>query len=374
MMRILNRSFFVELIKRYDFSFFGAACAIFIIGILNLYSATHSNNDPSTEGLYRAQILWFVVSMFIGFLISFVKMKTVIRYSYFVYFGGLICLVLVHFLGDSGMGAQRWLVLGPLRFQPSEIMKLGLVLALARWFSKSNPLAPLGFKELIIPGIIAGVPALLVMIQPDLGTALLIFFITFSLCFYRNLKWKILIILAILGVMVSYVGYNYALKDYQKKRIVTFIDPTADAKGSGYNAIQSKIAIGSGQFIGKGFKKSSQASLNYLPENHTDFVFAIFNEEHGFFGSLVLISLYLVLFYRFVWLATSVGKMYDSLVVMGIMFIFFWHSFINMSMVTGLLPIVGIPLPLMSYGGTSLLTFGVGCGIATSISNSRTLF
>ena len=374
MMRLFNRAFFVELVKRYDFSFFGAATAIFIIGILNLYSATHSNNDPGTEGLYRAQIIWFIIAMLVGFGISFVKMKTVIRYSYLIYGVGLVCLILVHFLGDTGMGAQRWLVLGPLRFQPSEIMKLGLVLALARWFSKANPLNPVGFRELVVPGIIAAVPAGLVMLQPDLGTGLLIAFITFSICFYRNLKWKTIVIIGILGLIVSYAGYNYGLRDYQKKRITNFIDPTQDAKGSGYNAIQSKIAIGSGQFIGKGFKKSSQASLNYLPENHTDFVFAIFNEEHGFFGSLVLISLYIVLFYRFIWLATSVGKLYDSLVVMGIMFIFFWHSFINMSMVTGLMPIVGIPLPLMSYGGTSLLTFGVGCGLATSISNSRTLF
>lgn len=374
MMRILNRTFLTELFKRYDFSFFGAACAIFIIGILNLYSATHSNNDVSTEGLYRTQFLWFCISMLVGFFISFVKTKTIVRYSYFVYVSGIIFLILVHFLGDKGMGAQRWLALGPLRFQPSEIMKLGLVLALSRWFSKADPMNPLGFKELFVPAIIAGFPALLVIMQPDLGTGLLIFFITFSMCFYRNLQWKVLIILGALGLVVSYVGYNYALHDYQKKRITNFIDPTADAKGSGYNAIQSKIAIGSGQFIGKGFKKSSQASLNYLPENHTDFVFAIFNEEHGFFGSLVLISLYLVLFYRLVWLASSVGKIYDSLVVMGVMFIFFWHTFINMGMVTGLLPIVGIPLPLMSYGGTSLLTFGVGCGIATSISNSRNLF
>jgi rod shape determining protein RodA len=155
---------------------------------------------------------------------------------------------------------------------------------------------------------------------------------------------------------------------------MTFLNPKLELKGIGYNANQSKIAIGSGQFFGKGFQKSSQASLNYLPENHTDFVFSIFNEEHGLFGSIVLISLYLFLFFRFLRLASSVSNPFDSILVVGIMAIFFCHTIINMSMVTGLMPIVGIPLPLMSYGGSNLLTIGICCGIATSISNSRTIF
>jgi rod shape determining protein RodA len=168
--------------------------------------------------------------------------------------------------------------------------------------------------------------------------------------------------------------YNFGLREYQKKRIITFLDPEFDAKGSGYNAIQSKIAIGSGQFLGKGFRKSSQGALNYLPENHTDFIFAIFNEEHGFIGSVFLIALYLYLFYKLIMLAMNVNKMFDSIVVIGILGIFFAHTIINMSMVAGLLPIVGVPLPLMSYGGSNLLTFGICLGIITSISNSRSLF
>lgn len=183
--------------------------------------------------------------------------------------------------------------------------------------------------------------------------------------------------MAIIGVIAILSGslmYKFGLKEYQRRRIHTFVDPQADAKGSGYNAIQSEIAIGSGQLFGKGFMKSSQASLNYLPENKTDFVFSIFNEEHGLFGSIFLIILYIILFYRFIWLAQSVLKVYDSIVSIGIMSVFFWHTFINMGMVTGLLPIVGLPLPLMSYGGSSLLTFGVCLGVATSISNSRTIF
>mgnify|MGYP000571925408 FL=1 len=168
--------------------------------------------------------------------------------------------------------------------------------------------------------------------------------------------------------------YNFGLKEYQRKRIRTFINPYEDAKGSGYNAIQSQIAIGSGRFFGKGFKNSSQASLNYLPENHTDFVFSIFNEEHGLFGSIVLIALYSVLMLRFIWLSGSVLRIYDSIMAIGVMSIFFWHTFINMCMVMGLMPIVGLPLPFMSYGGSSMLTFGICIGLATSLSNSRNIF
>ncbi|MBF0300062.1 MAG: FtsW/RodA/SpoVE family cell cycle protein, partial [Oligoflexia bacterium] len=210
--------------------------------------------------------------------------------------------------------------------------------------------------------------------EPDLGTGLILLFIFFSITFYRRLKWKTIIILGIFGLVGSTIMYEFGLKDYQKQRVLTFLDPWGDAQGHGYNAIQSEIAIGSGQLFGKGFKKSSQASLSYLPSNHTDFAFSVFNEEHGLLGSIVLIALYLILFMRFIWLSSSVLIFYDSILAIGLMSIFFWHTFINMSMVTGLLPIVGIPLPLVSYGGSSLVTFGICCGIATTISNSKNLF
>jgi rod shape determining protein RodA len=277
-------------------------------------------------------------------------------------------------MGDVGMGAQRWIVIGPVRLQPSEIGKVTLILALARWFSNHHPNRSIGFKLLIIPAIIAFVPAILTIMEPDLGTGLLMLLIFFTMVFYRRLRWKTMAVVALLAVISGAAMYQFGLKEYQRKRVLTFINPGADARGSGYNAIQSKIAIGSGRVLGKGFKKSSQASLNYLPENHTDFVFSIFNEEHGLVGSLFLIALYLILFSRLIWLATNVSKLFDSVVIIGIVAIFFWHTFINMGMVTGLMPIVGLPLPLMSYGGSSLLTYGICCGIATSISNSRNLF
>ncbi len=370
----MNRSAFVEFFKKYDFTFFGISLAIFIMGVFNLYSATHASASTVMSDLFKVQMGWYAISIVIGFGISFINPKTFFRYSYLFYILNVVLLVLVLVLGHKGMGAQRWILLGPIRLQPSEITKIAVILVLARWYAKSSPDRELGFKELILPAIIVMIPTILIVLEPDLGTGLLVMLIFLVVSFYRRLKWTTIGILAVIALVSGGVMYKFGLKEYQRRRIITFLNPGADARGSGYNAIQSKIAIGSGQFAGKGFLKSSQASLNYLPENHTDFVFSIFNEEHGFIGSLILISLYLILFFRFIWLAQSVPRMFDSIVAIGIMSLFFWHTFVNMGMVMGLMPIVGLPLPLMSYGGSSLVTFGICTGVATSISNARNLF
>lgn len=370
----MNTSGLVSLLKKYDYSFFATSAAIFLIGVINLHSATHASASERMANLYLNQMGWYLLSLVVGVVISFINPKNFQRYAIPVYVFNVFLLVLVLLMGHKGMGAQRWIVIGPVRLQPSELMKISVILTLASWFAKVSPEKSLNFKRLIIPFIIAAVPALLIIVEPDLGTGLLIFLIFAVIAFYRKLEWKTMAILGVLGVVSSIFMYNFGLKEYQKKRVKTFLDPSADARGSGYNAIQSKIAIGSGKFLGKGFKKSSQASLNYLPENHTDFVFSIFNEEHGLLGSAFLIALYLILFFRFLWLANNVTKLFDAIVAIGLLGIFFWHTFINMSMVMGLMPIVGLPLPLMSYGGSSLLTFGICCGLATSISNSRNLF
>ena len=370
----MNRTALVDFFQRYDFTFFGIALAIFIMGVFNLYSATHASTSETMAGLFKVQAVRFALSMVVGLGVSFIAPKNYFRYSYFFYAVSVALLVLVLVLGHKGMGAQRWILLGPIRLQPSEITKIAVVLVLGRWYARTSPDKELGFKELIIPAILVMVPTVLIVAEPDLGTGLLVILIFLVISFYRRLKWKTIGILAVLALVSGGVMYKFGLKEYQRKRIVTFLNPGADARGSGYNAIQSKIAIGSGKFIGKGYLKSSQASLNYLPENHTDFVFSIFNEEHGFIGSLILISLYLILFFRFIWLSQSVPRMFDSIVAIGLMALFFWHTFINMGMVMGLMPIVGLPLPLMSYGGSSLMTFGICIGLATSISNARNLF
>lgn len=369
----MNKTF-VDLLKKYDYSFLISMLFIFIIGILNLYSATHAHTSETMQGLYKSQILWFIVANIVAIAISFINPKTIFKLTYFAYGVNIILLVLVLILGQKGMGAQRWLVIGGFRLQPSELMKISLALALSKYYCSKSPDRELYLKDLIVPFIITLVPTILIILQPDLGTGLLLLLIFLVISFYRRLRWKTIGTLFIIGIISGSVMYKFGLKEYQKRRIVTFINPQADAKGSGYNVIQSQIAIGSGQLTGKGFKNSSQASLNYLPENHTDFVFSIFNEEYGFFGSIILITLYVLLLMRFVWLATSVNYFFDSVLAIGLMSIFFWHTFINMCMVMGLSPVVGLPLPLMSYGGSSLLTFGVCIGLATSLSNSRNIF
>lgn len=348
--------------------------AIFFIGILNLYSATHGQTSFKLQSIFGSQLKWFVLANIVAFVVSLFPPKTLFRLSYWAYAGNVFLLILVLLMGQKGMGAQRWLVIGGFRLQPSELMKISLALALARYFTRSSPEKELGLKDLIAPFLITMLPTVLIVRQPDLGTGLLLILIFLVVAFYKRLKWKSIGILAVIGIISGFLMYNFGLKDYQKKRILTFINPESDVKGSGYNAIQSQIAIGSGRFLGKGFKNSSQASLNYLPENHTDFVFSIFNEEHGFFGSIVLVALYVILFLRFIWLSGAVLRFYDSVLAIGIMSIFFWHTFINICMVMGLMPIVGLPLPFMSYGGSSLITFGICIGLATSLSNSRNLF
>jgi len=364
----------IDFLKKYDFSFLGSMYAIFFIGILNLYSATHGQTSMKLQTIFGSQLKWFVVANIVAIFISLFPPKSLIRLSYWAYVFNVFLLVLVLIMGEKGMGAQRWLQFAGFRLQPSELMKITLAMALSRYYSRTSPEKELYLKDLIIPFLITIVPTVLIVMQPDLGTGLLLILIFLVISFFKRLRWKSIGIIAVMGIVSGLLMYNFGLKQYQKDRILTFLDPQADAKGTGYNAIQSQISIGSGRFLGKGFKNSSQASLNYLPENHTDFVFSIFNEEHGFFGSLVLISLYIILFLRFIWLSGSVLRFYDSILAIGIMSIFFWHTFINMCMVMGLMPIVGLPLPFMSYGGSSLMTFGICIGLATSLSNSRNLF
>ena len=357
-----------DFLKGYDFSLILAMIVISIFGILNIYSSTHASSNLRLVNIYKSQILWVSVATVVAFIVSAFKPRFIAKMAYPAYFFNLFLLVLVLVLGEKGMGAQRWLVLGPFRLQPSELMKISLVLAVSKWIVTHKAESSLGLKDLLMPGILVMFPMAFIIKQPDLGTSLILLIVTSIMFFYKRLRWKSIFILIITGLIGGGVVYKFGLKEYQKKRILTFIDPYSDAKGAGYNAIQSAIAIGSGKMTGKGYMKSTQASLAFLPENHTDFVFSVFNEEHGFVGAIFLLLVYLIFLSRFVWIATSTPKMFDSLVTVGLMSIFFVHIFVNMGMVMGLMPIVGLPLPFMSYGGSSLLTFGLCIGIVTSIS------
>jgi len=359
-------------IKNYNIKLLLISSLIFLIGVFNLYSATHTN--PALARVWKMQIVWFSLSTVIYFIASFIRIETYKRFSYLIYGSVLVSLILVLIIGIKGMGAQRWLRIAGFRIQPSEFMKMGLILCLANWFSSTAKVKSIELKSIILPGLFTLVPMLLIVKQPDLGTSLILFFLFAAFIFTQRLSWKDISKLLLVLFLASGLMYQFGLKEYQKRRIATFINPDSDTLGASYNVIQSKIAIGSGQIFGKGFLSSSQASLYFLPENHTDFAFSVYAEEQGFFGALVLITLFAWLILELLFQANSLNSLFASLVSVGVAAFIFVHVFINMAMVMGLLPVVGLPLPYISYGGSSLLSFGLSLGIATSASRTKGMF
>jgi rod shape determining protein RodA len=294
--------------------------------------------------------------------------------AYVVYFGNLLLLVAVLFIGKQVLGARRWLGFGGFTIQPSEFMKLSVVILMAKYFETDRTVGGLGLKDLLLPSVLVGIPAILIMMQPDLGTAMIILLTFGTLLLFIRIRPRTLILLGVCAAVAMPLMYSYGLKPYQKQRIHSFIDPMSDPKGSGYNSIQSMIAVGSGKMLGKGYKQGTQSQLNFLPEHHTDFIFSVFAEEHGFVGCILLLGIYLAFMITGMQIAYQSHDKFALLLAMGIMTIFFWHIFVNMGMVMGLLPIVGVPLPFLSYGGSSLLTSMFGVAILTNIANRKFMF
>ena len=291
-----------------------------------------------------------------------------------IYFANLILLVLVLVAGKSSLGAKRWVGIGALRIQPSEFMKLSMVICLAKYFETDRTVGGYGFRDLLLPTFLVLIPCGLIMLQPDLGTALIILATFASMMLFMRIKKHVLISIALCAVIALPAAYKFGLKPYQRQRIVSFIDPMSDPKGSGYNSIQSMIAVGSGQLMGKGYRKGTQSQLNFLPEHHTDFIFSVFSEEHGFLGCIILLGLYMAFLLTGLSVAYQSHDKFGILLAFGVMSIFFWHIFINMGMVMGMLPIVGVPLPFLSYGGSALLTAMLGVAILTNIANKKFMF
>jgi rod shape determining protein RodA len=294
--------------------------------------------------------------------------------AYIIYFSNLLALGAVLVLGRSTLGAKRWLGVGAFRIQPSEFMKLSMVICLAKYFESDQTVGGYGFKDLLLPGLLVALPSGLIMLQPDLGTALIIMLTFVSMMLFIRVKPKVLLVIAICGLVALPTVYKFGLKPYQRQRLVSFLNPGSDPKGSGYNSIQSMIAVGSGQLFGKGYRKGTQSQLNFLPEHHTDFIFSVFSEEHGFVGCVLLIAMYLIFLLNGLSVAYQSHDKFGILLALGIMTIFFWHIFINMGMVMGLLPIVGVPLPFLSYGGSSLVTSILSVAILTNIANKKFMF
>ncbi|SFX62884.1 rod shape-determining protein RodA [Marinospirillum alkaliphilum] len=335
------------------------------VGLLVLYSATGGNLNATLAQGYR-----FALALVVMLVVAQVPPRYMKRWAPAVFAIALLMLVAVLFMGTDAKGAQRWLVLGPVRFQPSELMKLALPLMLASYLSQRH--LPPGWKHLFIATVILVVPVLLIARQPDLGTSVLVAASGLVVLFLAGLSWKLIFFFIGLG-MAALPALWMLLHDYQKNRVLTFLNPERDPLGTGWNIIQSKTAIGSGGLEGKGWLQGTQSRLEFLPERHTDFIIAVLAEETGLIGVSLLLALYLFIIWRGMLIATSVEGTFSRLLASSIILTFFVYVFVNIGMVSGLLPVVGVPLPLVSFGGTSSLTLMAGFGILMSIHTHKSL-
>ncbi len=361
-----------RLVTNFDWVLLITVCLLAGVGILNLYSATIGWGTHTTP-FYLKQGLWLGGGVFLALLICCFDYRHLEHYSLYAYVLNLGLLLFVLLLGKTSMGATRWINLGFFNLQPSEVAKLVIIVTLARIFGRTALPAGYSLRDLWLPAVLLLFPFILIVKQPDLGTALLVVFIAASMLLFAGLQRKTLIALGVAGGMTAGAGW-FMLHDYQKARISTFLNPEADPLGTGYHIIQSKIAVGSGGFWGKGFMAGTQSQLSFLPERHTDFAFSVFAEEWGFSGSLLLLLGYLFLIVWGIYIARRAADRFGMFLAIGVTAMIFWHIVVNLGMVIGLLPVVGVPLPLFSYGGTSMITTMIGVGLLMNVSMRRFMF
>lgn len=363
------------LFKKIDINLIIVIFALNVIGLINLYSATHGPTSKDVASLFISQIVWLTAGWVIFFFVTVVDYSIVSRIAAVVYVLNLGAILYVTFFGKVALGAQRWIDLGFFRYQPSETMKLALIMMMAKILATRTTHGPgMGLKELALPLFALLVPFVLVVEQPDLGTAMMLAAIGGSMMIFTKIKRSIMAVCVVVGLTALPVAWKFVLHDYQKNRVFTFLSPASDPRGTGYNSIQSKIAVGSGRFFGKGFMMGTQSQLEFLPERHTDFIFSVLSEEHGFVGSLAVIGLFAFLFITGIRIASNARDKFGALLAVGVLCYIFWHMLVNIGMVIGLLPIVGVPLPLLSYGGSSMLTTMAGMGLVSSVAYRRYLF
>lgn len=350
------------------------ACA----GLVTLYSAGFD-----FPGRFADQMRNYAVAFSAMWLVANLSPSLLMRLAVPMYILGLCLLLGVEFFGEASKGARRWLNLGITRIQPSEMMKIAMPMMLAWYFHKHETMVRL--RDFLAAGVLLGIPFLLIAHQPDLGTALLVFAAGFFVIFFAGLSWRLITPLLLVGVIsvTALVFYEdricqpevdwKVLRTYQKHRICTLLDPTQDPLGKGFHIIQSTIAVGSGGIMGKGWMQGTQTHLEFIPERTTDFIFAVYAEEFGFIGCVLLVILYLCLVFRGLLIAANGPTFFCRLLAGSISLMFFTYVFVNIGMVSGILPVVGVPLPFMSYGGTALLTLGIAAGILMSIQRHRKL-
>lgn len=341
-----------------------ALLVLMSVGLFTLYSA--SGQD---EGQMQRQFARLGLSFFVMFFLAQIPIGAFRRLSTYAYIVGLLMLIAVLLFGDVGKGAQRWLDLKFIRFQPSELMKLAVPMMVAWYISQFN--LPPRTIHIITGFTLVAVPTVLIAKQPDLGTSLLIASSGIFAIFLAGMSWRLIGFVSLLGGAFAPIMWFFLMKEYQKQRVLTFLNPESDPLGSGYHIIQSKIAIGSGGMDGKGWLQGTQSQLEFLPERHTDFIFSVFSEEFGLTGVMALLGIYLCIILRGLIIANRAQDAYSKLLAGSITLTFFVYVFVNMGMVSGLLPVVGVPLPLVSYGGTSMVTLMAGFGILMSIATQK---
>lgn len=353
---------FWEKLRHLNFTYFILISLLAVAGVMMLYSAANGRWD----GWAVNHALRFALGFAVMFAASMVDIKLFLRYAYPFYFATLALLIVVEVAGYTGMGATRWIDLKFIKLQPSELMKIALVMALAKYFHTSTLQSIETVRGIVPPLMMALVPAALIMAQPDLGTAMMLLFTTGVILFAVGVQvWKFVALGGMAAVLMP-IGWHF-LHDYQKLRVLTFLDPERDPLGSGYHIMQSKIALGSGGVFGKGFLKGTQSHLNFLPEKHTDFIFTMLSEEFGLIGGVVIILVnMLILAYSYAF-AMRTTSYFGKLLIIGLATNYFLYVFINIAMVLGLLPVVGVPLPLISYGGTVILSVCASFGVIMAV-------
>lgn len=358
-------------LSQFDWQFGGCVLTLLFLGLLNLYSSTY--NLPISR-YFNAQLVWIGIGLAAMFLVSLLDYRVLERFSEVFYWLTVTALGLVLVVGRVSQGARRWLGVGPLVFQPSEIMKIAVILMVARHFQKKYDGRPLGIAELVLPFLYSAIPFALILKQPDLGTGLVVFATGIAMILFVGVRRKILITAFVLAAVSIPIVWEFGLHDYQRDRVVTFLNPEKYPLDKGYQVIQSKIGIGSGELAGKGWLKGTQSKLQFLPKQHTDFAFSNFAEEFGFVGSTILLALYASFGILGFNISMTARDSYGVYVAFGLTSLIMIETFINFGMESGLLPVVGMTLPLFSYGGSSLITTLLAAGILLNISSKRFIF
>ena len=355
---------------QFDWVLLLVAALLAVVGVVNLYSATSAVRAALSD-LYVSQVYWLVGGGILATIVAAVDYRHYERVGYAVYAFGIVLLMLVFVLGRDIRGSSRWIYIGSFSLQPSEFMKLFLIIALAKYLHDDPKSEGRTLRDLAIPALIAAVPVMLVLRQPDLGTALILGLIFVTIAAMTRIRWRSVAYLATFTGIALPVIWGYGLKDYQKQRIVSFLNPEANILGANWHGHNARVAIGAGRVLGEGFMRGTQNQFLFLPDQYSDFPFSVYAEDWGFVGSLILVGLYAFLVLWSVRVASTARDRFGAVLSIGVGALVFWHAFFNLGMVTGILPVVGVTLPLFSYGGSSVLTVMIGLGLLMNVSLRR---